>query len=71
MIELFIGNRKFSRRVRTGSSYLSQSEKVVTFGIGEAGSVDSLVIQWPSGVIDSFSQIAPNQELLIIEGETL
>lgn len=71
MIELFIGNRKFSRRVRTGSSYLSQSEKVVTFGIGEAGSVDSLVIQWPSGVIDSFSQVAPNQELLIFEGETL
>jgi hypothetical protein len=38
-----------SRMVRGGSSYLSQSELPLTFGLGSREKIDRLVIDWPSG----------------------
>jgi hypothetical protein len=56
------------RRVRAGSSYLSQSEKTVTFGLGRQRNVSRLEVTWPSGRVESFEQVAPNQEVLLVEG---
>jgi hypothetical protein len=56
------------RRVRAGSSYLSQSEKTVTFGLGERRDVDGLEVIWPSGRVEQFEQVAPDQEVLLVEG---
>jgi hypothetical protein len=38
-----------TRVVRTGSSYLSQSEVVLTFGLGASTRVDRLWVRWPDG----------------------
>ena len=62
-----IGNQRMERRIRTASSYLSQMEKVATFGLGAATVVDSLLISWPSGKIERFVQVAANQEIRIVE----
>jgi hypothetical protein len=55
--------------VKTGSSYLSQSEMVLTFGLGkpEEDKVLSLEISWPSGQRQSIGDIKPNQFLTIQE----
>lgn len=63
-----IDGYRMERRVRTGSSYLSQSELVATFGLGEATVVDSLIVYWPGGRIERFSALPRNQELHIVEG---
>jgi len=57
--------------VKTGSSYLSQSELPLTFGLGkpQAGRTVSLSIQWPSGHTDSIANIRPDQFLTIQEGK--
>ena len=60
--------RRMERRIRTGSSYLSQSEKVATFGLGNATAVDSLLVYWPSGRVSRFGEIAANRDLRVIEG---
>lgn len=54
--------------VRTGSSYCSQSEMVLTFGLGESETVTSLEIQWPSGEIDQYVELKANQLVEVIEG---
>jgi hypothetical protein len=56
------------RRVRTGSSYLSQSEKTATFGLGSAPSLDSLIVYWPSGLVERFTDVEGNREMLLVEG---
>jgi len=43
--------------LRSGSSYLSQSELVLTFGLGAQIKADNLEIQWPSGQVDKLSSI--------------
>ena len=54
--------------VRTGSSYCSQSEMVLTFGLGESESVTQLEIQWTSGEIDRYVELKANQIIEAVEG---
>ncbi|MEM8484665.1 MAG: CRTAC1 family protein [Bacteroidota bacterium] len=56
------------RRIRTASSYLSSSEKTVTFGLGDNSQVDTLRIEWPNSPATVFTNIAKNQEIFIVEG---
>ena len=63
-----IGAQRAERFVRTGSSYLSVSEKAATFGLGEAAQVDSLIVYWPSGQIDRHARLAAGEEYRIVEG---
>jgi hypothetical protein len=46
-----------SRMVKTGSSYLSQSEMTLTFGLGQRQAADRVVIQWPSGATQEFKNV--------------
>jgi len=47
-----------SRMVKTGSSYLSQSELALTFGLGKREKADRVVIAWPSGRVDEHKNVA-------------
>jgi len=60
-----------TRMVKSGSSYLSQSELPLTFGLGkpEAGKTASLEIVWPSGQKDTIPNIKPNQFITVKEGK--
>jgi len=57
--------------VKTGSSYLSQSELPLTFGLGKPGErkTVSMTIAWPSGQKDSIPDIKPNQFVTVQEGK--
>jgi len=53
--------------VRSGGSYISQSDLRVHFGIGLAEKVDLLEIRWPSGAVDSLKDLAPNRLYYVTE----
>lgn len=59
------------RRVKSGSSYCSQSELPVTFGLGRSDKILSLEVLWPSGSVDKLTNLDPNQRIVIREGEGL
>ncbi len=46
-----------SRMVKTGSSYLSQSELALTFGLGTREAARRVAIEWPSGETQEFSNV--------------
>jgi hypothetical protein len=54
--------------VKTGSSYLSQNELPITFGLGQAPGVQAIEIAWPSGRVDRLAGEKGGQSLLIEEG---
>ena len=62
------GGESQSLMLRSGSSYLSQSELVLTFGLGQKTSVDHLEVRWPSGQVDQFDSVAAGQTVTIKEG---
>ncbi len=55
--------------VRSGGSYISQSDLRVHFGLGKADKVDVLEIRWPSGQVDTLKDIKVNQLIFVKEGE--
>jgi hypothetical protein len=55
------------RAVHSGSSYLSQSELPLTFGLGKDGIVERVEIEWPSGVRQVFEQVEPNRMMVVEE----
>jgi hypothetical protein len=54
--------------VKTGSSYASQSELPLTFGLGGATTVDGVRVAWPSGRVDVIGALQANQSVTIQEG---
>ena len=57
------------REVKAGSSYLGQNDLRQHFGLGQAAHVDRLEIRWPSGQVETLTNLAPNQMLTITEGK--
>ncbi len=57
LVRVFSPDGAQSRRVKSGSSYLSQSELTVTFGLGKRDSAARLVIEWPSGAVQEFKNV--------------
>jgi hypothetical protein len=49
-VRVVTGKRSQIGEVRSGGSYLSQSDLRLHFGLGTAGKVDQVVIDWPSGI---------------------
>src|SRR5271166_1776585 len=58
-----------SKMLRSGSSYLSQSELVLTFGLGAQAKADTVEIQWPSGQVDKLSNVNAGQTVTVEEGK--
>lgn len=66
-----IGEKSLTQVVKTGSSYLSQSELTLTFGLGTEKQIDKLQVYWPAGSVDSFANLAAGSEVTIEEGKGL
>jgi len=55
-----------TRTLKSGGSYASQSELSLVFGIGKDSMIDSIQVKWASGAVDQYTDVKPDQ-LLILE----
>jgi hypothetical protein len=69
VITVTSGGEKQVKMVRSGSSYLSQSELVATFGLGQKTKADSIEIKWPSGQSETLSNVNAGQLITVQEGK--
>ncbi len=67
-ISVNIGPRTLVDEVRSGSSYISNNDMRVHFGLGPATKIDWLQIRWPSGLIERFTDIAVDKIHTLNEG---
>ncbi len=68
-LRLFHGTTSQSRLVKSGSSYLSQSELPITFGLGKRDKIDRLVIEWPSGRTEEYKSLAAGRAYECVEAK--
>ncbi len=68
VVRILAGSDSESQMLRSGSSYLSSSELVLTFGLGSHPQADSIEIKWPSGQVDKLAKIAAGQIITVKEG---
>jgi hypothetical protein len=55
--------------VRSGSSYASQSDLTLTFGLGKDSTVSTIDVEWPSGTKDRLTNVSPKQIVIVEEGK--
>jgi len=55
--------------LRSGSSYLSASELVLTFGLALKDKADTVEIRWPSGQVNRLSNVSAGQTVTVTEGK--
>jgi hypothetical protein len=68
-VRVVSGGLSQSRMVKSGSSYLSQSELPVTFGLEKRDRVERAVIVWPSGRTEEFTNLAAGRCYECVEGK--
>jgi len=68
VVRVTAGNDVQSEMLRSGSSYLSSSELVLTFGLAGHTQADAVEVHWPSGQVDHASNVAAHQIITIKEG---
>ena len=69
-VQAFIGGKPGPWSVvKTGSSYLSQSELPVTLGLGAATVISGLRVTWPNGRVDNVPALEANQHVTVQEGK--
>ena len=69
VVKIYSGGVTQTQMLRSGSSYLSASELVLTFGLGQSEKVDALEIHWPSGQFDKLPAISAEQTITITESK--
>ena len=69
-VQLHAGSKTLYRQVEAGSGYASQAMLPVHFGLGPASKIDTVVIQWPSGSVQTLNGalLGINQQVRIEEG---
>ncbi len=68
-VRVFHGETSQTRLVKGGSSYLSQSELPVTFGLGKRDKIDRLVIDWPNGGAEEHKNLAAGHAYECVESK--
>ncbi len=68
-VKVVAGTLSQVAEVRSGSSYLSHNDSRLLFGLGNHAQVDQIEIKWPSGIVETFKNVAANQLLTLTEQE--
>ena len=68
-LKLVAGGMTQSDEIHSGSSYLSQNDVRIHFGLGKAAKIDSLEIRWPSGRAETLRDLAADKFYSILEGQ--
>jgi len=69
VVRVTAGNDIQSKTLSSGSSYLSSSELILTFGLATHARADAIDLYWPSGQTDHLISIAANQIITVKEGQ--
>ncbi|MBN1211097.1 MAG: CRTAC1 family protein [candidate division Zixibacteria bacterium] len=65
------GQKTWQQRFLSGDARRGQNEICAHFGLGDAAIIDTIMIEWPSGYIDTLLNVNVNQFMNVTEGQTL
>jgi len=69
VVRLTAGGETQTQMLRSGSSYLSSSELILTFGLAQHDKADTIEIRWPSGQVDRLSNVQAGKTITATEGK--
>jgi enediyne biosynthesis protein E4 len=68
-VKVIAGGMTQTDQVHSGGSYLSQNDTRLHFGLGTATKIDKVEVHWPSGTVDTMTDLAADQYYSVLEGK--
>ena len=68
-VEVRAGQLRQVDEVRSGSSYISQSDLRLHFGLGEHREAEEIILRWPSGQVDRLLHVPGGRTIVVQEGK--
>jgi len=68
-LKIVAGGMTQTEEIHSGGSYLSQNDLRVHFGLGAATKIDSVEIRWPSGRVETLTNLAVDKFYSVLEGQ--
>ena len=68
-VTITAGKRISFSEVKAGSSYLSQNDLRVHFGLGAEKIMDTVIVRWPNGNTETLQHVAADAIYTIVEGQ--
>ncbi len=69
IVRVTAGGETQAQMLRSGSTYLSQNELIVTAGLAQNRKADAVEIRWPSGEVDRLTNVMADQMVTVQEGK--
>ncbi len=69
-LQITAAGRSWTQQLTAGDGYLASNERRLVFGLGDAAQIERLVVRWPSGTVQEFSDLPIDSEALIVEGRS-
>jgi enediyne biosynthesis protein E4 len=69
VVKVTSGGETQAQMLRSGSSYLSASELVLTFGLARSDKAEAVEVRWPSGQVEKLTNVAAGQTVTVTEGK--
>ena len=60
--------KRINKVLRAGEGFLSQASKRLVIGLGQVTQIKRVIVEWPNGTKESFSNVQPNETYRLIEG---
>jgi hypothetical protein len=70
IVRVEAGGRTRWKQLTAGDGYQASNQRQLVFGLGEHTSVEHLIVTWPSGREQRYSQVAADAEYILVEGRT-
>ena len=67
-VEVSVRGRRITQAVVGGGSYYSHSDSGLHFGLGQVQQVESVIVTWPSGLKQEWTQLDANKRYILTEG---
>ena len=66
-VRVVAGGTRRIAEVSGGSGYMSQNSLTLEFGLGTAGSADSVIVSWPAGTVEIYTAVLADRRLTLTE----
>ena len=70
-IKVFVGGQQYTQYTLCGENYLGQNSQHHIFGVGNASMIDSITVEYTSGIEDKYYNLPVNQNYQFLEGGTV
>ena len=70
VVEVVSKNRRWKKQLVAGDGYMASNQRIVQFGLGSAGSLQKILVHWPSGGMTTIKNVPVDVTLELVEGNS-